>query len=164
MVRALGVLVVLAGAAAVICSVMIYHVTGRSFWHRRLTMQRFSGSAAVLGAATLLCLRPTGSVALVVGLLGAMKLVGDGLVLRHRCDVEWTDLRRSALLMTGPLIATTIARFVGGALGTLVLPALVTTAGTPAATAALVLCFAGELAERYLFFAAVSPARMPGSL
>jgi hypothetical protein len=32
------------------------------------------------------------------------------------------------------------------------------------APAGLVLCVAGELLERYLFFAAVAPAKMPGNV
>jgi hypothetical protein len=66
--------------------------------------------------------------------------------------------------MVGPLASVTIARFVCGTLGAVVLPALASLAGTPVALGALGLCLAGELAERYLFFAAAAPARMPGSL
>jgi formate dehydrogenase iron-sulfur subunit len=163
-VRALGGSVVVAGVAAIACSAMIYHATGRAFWQGRHVMGRFAGSTALLGAIALLCVQPSWHVALGIVTLAMAKLAAEGAVLRHRRDPEWTELRRTALLMTGPLAWMTSARFACGVVGALVLPALAGVAGTPAAVGALVLCFAGELAERYLFFAAVAPARMPGSL
>jgi hypothetical protein len=69
--------------------------------------------------------------------------------------------------MLRDLAPATRARFVSGALGGLALPAIALLSGTrfPAlaiAMFALLLC--GELCERYLFFKAAPPSRMPGGL
>jgi formate dehydrogenase iron-sulfur subunit len=83
-------------------------------------------------------------------------------------------MKRSALLMTGSLASVTIARFACGVLGGLAMPALLlkATSQTPQDPVFIIIvtsmlfiaCLAGELLERYLFFAAVASPRMPGSL
>jgi DMSO reductase anchor subunit len=78
--------------------------------------------------------------------------------------------------MTGPLANVTMARLASGALGGLMIPAVLTSRLAQAAnetdrptlavlTALLfVACLAGELWERYLFFAAVAAPRLPGGI
>ena len=78
-----------------------------------------------------------------------------------------------AVLMTGDLARATSVRFVCGAMGGLALPGLLMAwcsgdGGTSPAMVAMVvlmlaLNFAGELLERYLFFAAVVAPKMPGA-
>ena len=87
-----------------------------------------------------------------------------------------TQLKRSARLVTRDLANYTLARFAAGTLGGIVVPAVLLVrfsrgVGTrdPVALAVLtallfVACLAGELWERYLFFAAVAAPRMPGAI
>ena len=72
-------------------------------------------------------------------------------------DREWTDMKRTALLMAGVLRRATIPRFVCGALGGVMLPALVLLGVLPSviATGILPISVLGELLERYLLFTAV---------
>lgn len=113
----------------------------------------------------------------------AAKLAFELSLLRHLWDVRMTPQKRSARLLSGQLAPVFQARFLCGALGGLVLPWFVlivgsraaSSSGAPAslspATAALLaaaggglllVALAGELCERYLFFAAVVPPKMPG--
>jgi DMSO reductase anchor subunit len=180
----LGTAVVLTGLAGVFCSAMIYHVVKRPSWHLARTLPKFLLTAILLGsAATLVVLTwsaPFGSVpaasrdALCRAMLYASlaKLALEALALSALRDRQLTPLRRSALLMTGPLANTTLARFAAGLFGGVVLPLLLVTPDViaapgmtiAAATAALLACLAGELAERYLFFAATVAPKMPGGL
>jgi len=76
------------------------------------------------------------------------------------------NMKRTALLMSGVLKRATIGRFVCGAVGGVVLPALVMFGVFPPIVATGILPFSllGELLERYLFFAAVIPPKMPGGI
>jgi formate dehydrogenase iron-sulfur subunit len=108
----------------------------------------------------------------------AIKLVYDAAILRHLASPRLTALKRSARLMLGPLSNITIARFACGLLGGVLMPLFVldmidsaaatpTGASVPLAVAIATLfvaCLAGELLERYLFFAACAAPRMPGGL
>jgi hypothetical protein len=86
-----------------------------------------------------------------------------------------SPLARTAVLMAGPLSVTVLKRYFCGALGGIVLPlvllgqdALAGSAGFHplfvmiVALLMLALLLAGELLERYLFFAASAAPRMPG--
>lgn len=107
-------------------------------------------------------------------LITCLKLVFEANLLRPLMSRQTTPMKRSALLMTGSLASVTIARFACGILGGLAMPALLlrATAESPQDPVFLVIvtsmlfiaCLAGELLERYLFFAAVASPRMPGSL
>jgi formate dehydrogenase iron-sulfur subunit len=94
------------------------------------------------------------------------KLLWELTVFIHLNDRDWTDMKRTALLMTGVLRRATISRFVCGALGGLIVPALVLVGVLPPLTAIgiLPLSLLGELLERYLFFRAVIPLKMPGGI
>ena len=104
----------------------------------------------------------------------SLKLVFEANLLRPLLSRQTTPMKRSAMLMTGSLASVTIARFACGVLGGLAMPALLlrATSETPQDPVFLVIvtsmlfvaCLAGELLERYLFFAAVASPRMPGSL
>ena len=171
----------------------IYADTRRPFWDVLISGPKFFATALVLGlpvalsvalAATLfsnagelhammtaygrlLCAGPLG--------ITAAKLAFEALIFVWLLRRQPTPLKRTALLMTGELRKVTMLRFVCGALGGLLLPAVllmedrVTSTGYPAALIAIVailivvLLLAGELLERYLFFAAVVAPKMPGS-
>lgn len=191
---ALGWGVVLSGAAGVGCSVMIYAFTRREYWSVARTTVRFTLSAAVLGVATvwlsawLLSLGDAAPMAdSVVAVLGprlclalagltAIKLLWEAALFRHLAQRRATAMKRSAMLMIGELSSVALARFALGALGGVVMPAMLAAqllAGggtenpvqrTTVVALLLSATLAGELLERYLFFAAVAAPRMPGAL
>ena len=113
------------------------------------------------------------------GLIVAMaaKLLFEAALFRHLASRSTTSLKRTAWLMTGVLSNVILARFAAGLLGGLAMPGLLLLSRVPATAghaqdlvfvvlvAMLFLaCLAGELLERYLFFAAVASPRMPGTL
>lgn len=179
------------GLAGVFCSVMIYAFTQKALWSFSLTSIRFLLTTAMLGTAaiwlTLLLMSAGGSasagtiitqhglhIAQTLISAAGIKLVFELALLRHLADRQTTPLKRSAMLMTGPLAGFSIARFALGLLGGIVMPALLLPTISQSHTDPVVLpivvsmlfvaCLAGELLERYLFFAAVASPRMPGSL
>lgn len=177
-------LLAITGVLGIACSVLIYHVTRRAFWNAPATGFKFFMTAAVLGLATTLVTfsaakglvhdaspgSPFG--ALVAGLsrilvaASVTKLVGELVVFRHLKDRRYTESKRSALLMTGDLARYTWARFGFLIVGGVLLPLFDWTGpvSTAVSAASLALLLAGELAERTLFFAAVSSPAMPGGL
>lgn len=190
----LGPGVAIAGAAALFCSVMIYTSLRREFWDFPRTAFRFTLTSLLLGLATLwlslaalTAVQPTSAnmalvsstgptICLLLIGLALFKLLGEALLFRHLLLRAMTPLKRSALLMTRDLASPTFARFALGVLGGIVAPALLwrlLTAGPieprqlewAVATALLFgATLAGELLERYLFFAAAAPPRMPGGI
>jgi Fe-S-cluster-containing dehydrogenase component/DMSO reductase anchor subunit len=182
-----------AGVAGVVCSVMVYAATRRDHWRGSLTGLKFGLTTLVLGVATVMMVSTVAALAagpaaapfsaaplfrqlgaaLALGVL--IKLGFELTILRHIHDAHHSVLKRSALLMARDLRAVTLARFICGALGGLALPALAigiaarVPGGAPTLIAAIsvaifLLCLTGELAERYLFFAAAPPSKMPGGL
>ena len=75
-------------------------------------------------------------------------------------------MKRTALLMCGELKRVAVARFVFGAVGGIALPLLGLLGVCNLGTAAGILggSILGELLERYLFFTAVIPPKMPGGI
>ena len=107
----------------------------------------------------------------------AAKLLFEAALFRHLASRSTTSLKRTAWLMTGALSNVTMARFAAGLLGGLAMPGLLLLSRVPAPPEQgqdlvfvvlvgmlFVGCLAGELLERYLFFAAVASPRMPGTL
>jgi formate dehydrogenase iron-sulfur subunit len=190
----LGWSVAASGAFAVFCSVMIYAFTQRECWSPLRVGVRFVLTAALLGiAATWLSILvtmmaspsellsdpihqfgPTLCRTLIV--LALVKLVWEAAIFRHLLFRRNTSLRRSALLLSRELSNLTLARFALGLLGGVLMPAMLLGqyATAPAGpgqvqfvltTGLLFLaCLAGELLERYLFFAACAAPRMPGGI
>lgn len=190
----LGWGVATSGALAVFCSTMIYVFTQRECWSPLRVGVRFLLTSALLGVGTFWL---SALVALVVWpsppltamlhehgpllcqtvvTISAVKLLWELAIFRHLLLRRMTPLRRSAILLTGELANTTLARFGLGIVGGLLMPVLlsgqiaelpvegsrmgfVATAGV-LVTASL----AGELLERYLFFASCATPRMPGSI
>jgi formate dehydrogenase iron-sulfur subunit len=181
-----------AGVVGVACSAALYAVTGRRWWRASWTAARFALTTALCGGATVVAVSlvsglssTTGAAPLrdrpalvaatvLVPLLAGTRLAVDAAVLRHRADAELTDLRRTALLLTGPLRRHSgwrIGLLVAGGVGAPAAAALALAGGDPAegiaalawALGALALV-AGELIERRLFFLAVAVPRLPGTL
>lgn len=167
---------------AVWCSAMIYHDTQRIFWRGIRSVGRFLGTTAVLAlAGAWLATAATGhDLQWLAGALAAvatLKWAGEHRLLR-RCSDELAEknwpahgefdawsLTQSAVLMRDQLGLATRVRFFFLIAGGILLP-LLSVLRTPTewvlAAASVALCLPGELAERYLFFRAVAPPRMPG--
>jgi formate dehydrogenase iron-sulfur subunit len=185
--------VALSGIAGVLCSVMIYVVTGRECWSLPATAVKFALTAIVLGiAAACLSMLAYGALvdlpaagrfsqqagnSLLQALVAAsaVKLAFEASALRHLWGRRHSPLKRSAQLLAGPLAGPCVARFACGLLGGVVMPLFVwhdlgngtSAPGLPAIIGAVMLfaaTLAGELLERYLFFAACAAPRMPGRL
>ena len=160
----------LSGVAAVLCSVMVYHVVRRPFWHASLSLPKFFGTLALLGLSVALVASPRSR--FIASLLVATtlaKLALEASALTHLRDPRSSPLRRSAELLIKPLAKASIARLILGFLGGVLLPLVVLMTPEPKiqaalALAAFVLAFTGEIAERALFFAAVVRPKMPGGV
>jgi formate dehydrogenase iron-sulfur subunit len=179
-----GIGVAVTGLSGVFSSMMIYRDTRRTFWRMTFTAPKFSGTTVLLGPATILFTMTLQSVlapiiaaqpafrhviVLLCGFLAiatTAKLLWELAVFAHLNDREWPNMKRTALLMSGVLKRVTVARFVCGAVGGVLLPAFVVFGVfTPVvATGILLFSLLGELFERYLFFAAVIAPKMPGGI
>lgn len=173
-----------AGVIAVACSAMIYVDTHREFWRASQSFGKFFGTTLSLGAAAALTLvlsfRTSASVTpglLLAGLTCVLTLVKLGFehrIFLHLVDKETpapAPLSKTARLLEDELGSIARRRIVCGVLGGVLLPALLTMGalpvGAPSAWLGLVmfvLCLLGEFLERYLFFTAVAPMKMPGGL
>jgi DMSO reductase anchor subunit len=167
------------GLAGVACSVLIYHVTRRAWWGAATTGFKFGMTTALMGAATAdltlsLGIRSLGSsghaalpslvsvVARIVVGVGLLKALGELVVLRHLADKRYSDLKRTAVLLTRDLRKYALLRFALLACGLGVAASQID--ATPSVGAAFVVWGAllcGELLERTLFFAAMCSPGMP---
>jgi formate dehydrogenase iron-sulfur subunit len=182
--NALGIGVAISGLAGVFCSIMIYRDTRRTFWRTVMTAPKFFGTTLLLGPATILFAITSQSVFvpaiaaqptfyhIICRLCGFLavattaKLLWELAVFVHLNDPGWTNMKRTALLMSGALRRATITRFACGVLGGAVLPlvALFGILDPVIVTGILAFSLLGELLERYLFFTAVIPLKMPGGI
>ncbi len=184
--------VMLSGGAGIFCSVMLYVFTKREFWNFTHTMIRFFLTGALLGltatwfsilligqlthsnTATELIEQQGIPLTQAIIVIAAMKLSFELSIFRHLTSLRNTPMKRSALLMRGPLSSIIFPRFASGFLGGIILPAMVLSQLHSAQQNEFILmvmvsmififCLVGELLERYLFFAAVATARMPGGV
>ena len=167
------------------CSAMVYRDTPRALWASRVTSAKFLLTGALTAAAGMLTLLtawamaglPSGAfAALPTWLIGALplaliaKLACEAQVHKHLDDQEPTPLKKAALLLRGELRLVHMIRFNLGLLGGFLLPILWLHNGYSGsggdlafALCSLTALLAGELAERYLFFTACVPPRMPGA-
>lgn len=180
----LGWLATIAGAASIACSVMLYVVTQRAWWNSARTSFMFAGTTLVLGTVTALAaglaaepaLTPSalhvfGSLTNAVMVLTALKVLGELSAFARLRDKRQGDLKRSALLLVSQLAPVVRWRLFCAAFGGIAAPlacdfALSRGALSEAfvwACIAWVALFAGELCERFTFFAAMSAPRMPGA-
>jgi formate dehydrogenase iron-sulfur subunit len=175
----------LTGLCAVACSAMLYVDTRRAFWSASRTFGKFFNTALLLGAAATLAVQMLGraqtaylvSLAILVVAVTIAKLVQELRIFRYLARghaAARTSLNKSARLLAGDLAPITRIRIECAALGGLLGPILivygVAFGGIPSAImtgiaiAAFVLCIVGEFLERFLFFSAVAPDKMPGGL
>jgi Fe-S-cluster-containing dehydrogenase component/DMSO reductase anchor subunit len=190
----LGGCVSLAGLAGVCSSVMIYHSTRRPCWKGIPTAIRFLLTTVVLGLAGAMLLFVAASapaaeleaqdamrdyarrVVQVLVIAASVKLGFEAVQFAHLAAHNSTALKRSTMLLIGPLRAWTNARYALGVAGIVCFLAFGELAAGPAADtsegawlgiAALlgfVCLLAGELCERHLFFTASVAPRMPGGV
>lgn len=162
---------VLLGVLSIACSFMLYVDTRREFWSTFHTGVRFFGSTilfALFGSALWgnyeRAVPPLSMASLAAFMM--MKLAFELTPLTHGNITEWTALKRTARLLQGPLRSPLLFRLTCGVFGGVVVPSLLATRVISAGVATSVVLVAtlllGELAERYLFFTAVSPTQMPG--
>jgi Fe-S-cluster-containing dehydrogenase component/DMSO reductase anchor subunit len=116
------------------------------------------------------------SLCLAIASVGVVKLAAEGTVFAALLGAQFTPLKRTAVLMLYALGPTTLQRFVLGLAGGVLFPLVLAgpcfdPQGRPHAPLfvacgvglSLVLLFLGEIAERYMFFAAVVAPKMPGA-
>ncbi len=159
----------LLGAASVLCSFMLYVDTRREFWSAFHTGVRFAGTTLLFCVVGWVLMAPAHTAAwLTLVIIAATKLLLEAIPLRHHNTAEWSPLKRTARLLMGPLRPVAGFRVIALLVAGVILPVLgmlgTVTLNADLATLSGVGLFAGELAERYLFFTAVSPARMPGGV
>ena len=191
--RACGLAVVAFGLAGVLCSAMVYGATSRAFWNRYDTAIKFLLTTALLGAATVLlasmiaagCSASLSAEQVMAAYgtrlcqalvaIAALKLAFEAFVFRHLRQKQNSPLKRTALVLRGELRPVANSRFICGFAGGMALPALMVASSSGqqagsgvflglAAGALFAIALAGEILERYLFFTAVAPPRMPGGL
>lgn len=150
----LPVATLLAGWLGVVCSVMVYHDTGRVWWAAGHTGPRFAGSACVAGLAGAALFAPAMALPAVAAALA--KTVFELSTLRRARGSLGDPKARSATLLLGPLRPWVAARTLLAAAGSAML------LFPPLAAAGFALLLAGEVAERLLFFRAISQPAMPG--
>lgn len=182
----LEALVAVTGVVGVACSAQVYAVTRRRWWALATTAGKFFLTTVATGAAAVLVItvvvaaitgdttaeradlvsgRPLG---VLVAVAVTAKLAWEVAFLRHLCGAAPAELRRSALLLVDDLGRSSRWRVGLGSAGAL--GALIFVVGAASAEPVLLLvlacaCFAavvaGELVERWQFFTAVAPPRMP---
>ncbi len=182
----LGALAAGAGVVGVACSAQVYAVTRRRWWALPRTGLKFALTTLATGAAGMLVVSVATALALggdaertglvsgrPLGLLVAAtlgtKLAWEAGLLRHLRPGAPAELQRSAVLLAGELAPSSRWRFGLGLVGILAALAVVSgAAGEMASAGVLVLAAAGlvavvggELVERWQFFTAVAPPRMP---
>lgn len=185
----LAVLVAIAGLAGVGSGVMVYHVVRREFWHAGRSGVKFFGTTVLLGLSATLLIDDVRSafgdldvttlphsnrrlLCFAITAVAIGKLLFEASAFVRLRETRFTSLRRTALLMTGPLADVTWLRFVLGVVGGIALPLLLGTADADsnpeflfgASLVSFLALLGGEFAERYLFFTAVVRQKMPGGL
>jgi Fe-S-cluster-containing dehydrogenase component/DMSO reductase anchor subunit len=164
------------GIAGVVCSAMIYVDTHREFWNGPRTFGKFLGTTALLGVAAILaCVEMaspvssrTVALSVLLVLISLVKLSFEHRIMRHLVDEETprpTPLNKSARLFAGPLGLPARLRIAFGIAGGVVLPLIfLLQPHSSGGWLVLSLCCVGEWIERYLFFVAVAPRKMPGGV
>jgi len=158
------------GAVGVFCSVMVYAGTPREFWSFRRTAPDFGFTTLRVGTALAWTTGASTSpyLLLILLVISAARLLSMLRFFAQLSTEKPTALKRSALLMVGPLRATLAARCASLVLvGVLAPSCLLATGyrlGAFGAALLFILTLASELAGRSLFFRAVSQPKMPGGL
>ncbi|EEF60106.1 DmsC/YnfH family molybdoenzyme membrane anchor subunit [Pedosphaera parvula] len=171
------------GLLGIACSAMIYVDTRREFWNASQSFTRFLGTTFLLGSmasAVGAMLFPKNSgpflpaALITLCALTIVKLVFEHRIFNHLVDEEspfLSPLNKTARLLAGKLGLIARLRFCCGFIGGIILPVTyllessvhINSNGFWLLTISL-FCITGELLERHLFFTAVAPAKMPGSI
>lgn len=183
----LGLGVIISGLLGVICSVMIYKDTKRPFWDNYFTTVKFTLTTVLLGfAAIFLTMTILGafqmglSVPVLISSFGnvfiqvimvtsMLKLLSEFFILLNLTSKHLTFLKKTAVLMAGILRPVTVSRCLFGIAGGIILPSWLSVYQNGFSDWTVVLVVAciflcvltGEFLERYLFFRAVVPLKMP---
>jgi len=182
------------GCLGVFCSVMIYHDTPRPYWNFARTGRRFLLTTLGLGIGGFFFLRvlslnwiginkgmqildfPGNYLLLAFMVVGLTKLLDEIGFLCHLGDKHNSILKNSVHLFLGPLFNIFAVRMVFGLVGGVAIPLIlmmnrgnfVIHDESNFLSFFLMLSFitflVGELLERKLFFQAVVPPKMPGSI
>jgi hypothetical protein len=161
---------------------MIYVDTHREFWRASQSFGKFFGTTLLLSAASTLMVSSVVPVhTVVIAIAASLVVAGTAIkigiefrIFRHLVSedrVTLTSLNKSARLLESDLHSIAIQRNACAFVAGLICPAMILPSFLSGslpwgvfAIAALVFSLAGEFLERYLFFTAVAPARMPGRL
>jgi formate dehydrogenase iron-sulfur subunit len=181
--------VAVTGLAGVFCSVMIYHDTRRPYWRGLSVGLKFFGTTILNGGAVLLLVTTlqalflpslvahrayqelTVFLAKSLMLTTILKLSVEVWIFRHLQRGTSPSLQQTARLLAGEFAEITTARFLLGLIGGVILPLAfiiqqpapgIATLGVTLWILAFIL--GGEFLERFLFFAAAVPERMPGGI
>src|SRR5262249_25512641 len=103
------------GALAVLCSVMIYADTRRPLWRFAHTAPLFALTVLALGSGAACVASHAGAasaLALAWAALNIAKLYFESRIAGHADSAEWTALKKSALLVAGPLRGISLSRAV----------------------------------------------------
>lgn len=172
------------GVAGIFCSAMVYRDTKRPFWDNHFTTLKFFLTAVILGLGTML-LTSTGWAAVyseplitpvvrtvlqVIVLSSVLKVLVESGIFLSLAAGDSSFLKKTAMLMVHHLKEYTFWRFVCGLAGGVVIPLILLLFGRHFPTVEIIvwalltfaLTLTGELLERYLFFRAVVPLKMPG--
>lgn len=179
----LGMIVCLTGLIGVLCSVMVYRDTKRPFWDNHFTTFKFLSTMVLLGCAMslvmLFAIDPQmnkmnqilkRNIAAAIAGISVVKLLVEAGIFTYLVKDDQHFLKKSAVLMVRPLRKFTLTRFMGGALGGIIIPIVFLFfnnemswwLGLMGGLGIFVFVFAGECLERYLFFRAVVSLKMPG--
>jgi Fe-S-cluster-containing dehydrogenase component/DMSO reductase anchor subunit len=186
---AIGQTVAVAGLLGVFCSVMIYHDTRRAFWRGLPVALKFYGTTALLGTAAVLFITTLQGVLVpsvtaqgayqeltvflskLLAVISGLKFGFEAAIFRHLRVGDHGVLKSTARLLIGELAEITTARFLLGLIGGVLLPiAFVVQRPAPGIATLgvtvwiLLFLMGAELLERYLFFTAAVPDRMPGGI
>jgi len=184
----LSLSVITTGVLGMLCSVMVYRDTKRPFWDNHLTTIKFLATSIILGFATIFLtstvlglVNPGISATYVSQYLGnifckvicitiAMKLLLEACIFLAHNKSGLSFFKKTAMLMGGPLKSYTLWRFACGIVGGILIPLMFLSMSqevslrTSLVFSLLIfgITLVGELLERYLFFRAVVPLKMPG--
>lgn len=155
-----GALAATLGIGGVVASAFIYQVPSRPLWHSPRTFVQFFATAVALGCLLAAAFGlPGAGYWRVLAVAASTAYLAFLLVsVRALATASSRELRGAHHLLTGDLRAIAIVRVALLAAGGILLPAV--SGATAAVGAGLVLAIAGELAGRYLFFAAAVPRHM----
>mgnify|MGYP002629584000 FL=1 len=159
---------VLFGVAGVVASVMIYHVTRRPFWNAARSAPAFLST--VCGVSSLIVmmtlqLSSDGSSQIVIGALTSVAMLSGLaklLLLNKSLKLERSETQHAVTQLKPVVRLQSISGMVFVAMAGILLISPSGWTSIALSAAAIVVGLITDFTERYLFFRAVVPLRMPG--